>query len=83
MIRETQAVVKSGGNITKEILLRYLASQCGLKQKISSPFKLLLSLPAIISLLADSFSPAPPAAEGNGPRAKKRNLCGRLLPPDS
>ena len=48
------------GNTTKEILPRYLASQCGLKQKISSPFKLLLSLPAIISLLADSFSP--PAA---------------------
>ena len=53
---------KEQGNITKEILPRYLASQCGLKQKISSPFKLLLSLPAIISLLADSFSPAPPAA---------------------
>ena len=48
------------GNTTKEILPWYLASQCGLKQKISSPFKLLLSLPAIISLLADSFSP--PAA---------------------
>ena len=62
MIRETQAVVKSRGNTSKEILPRYLASQCGLKQKISSPFKLLLSLPAIISLLADSFSPAPPAA---------------------
>ena len=60
MIRETQAVVKREGNTTKEILPRYLASQCGLKQKISSPFKLLLSLPAIISLLADSFSPAPP-----------------------
>ena len=58
MIRETQAVVKREGNTTKEILPRYLASQCGLKQKISSPFKLLLSLPAIISLLADSFSPA-------------------------
>ena len=62
MIRETQAVVKSGGNITKEILPRYLAPECGLKQKISSPFKLLLSLPAIISLLADSFSPPAPAA---------------------
>lgn len=62
MIRETQAVVKREGNTTKEILPRYLASQCGLKQKISSPFKLLLSLPAIISLLADSFSPPAPAA---------------------
>ena len=62
MIRETQAVVKREGNTTKEILPRYFASQCGLKQKISSPFKLLLSLPAIISLLADSFSPAPAAA---------------------
>ena len=50
------------GNTTKEILPWYLASQCGLKQKISSPFKLLLSLPAIISLLADSFSPPAPAA---------------------
>ena len=65
MIRETQAVVKSRGNTSKEILPRYLESQCGLEQKISSPFKLLLSLPAIISLLADSFSPAtaPAAAE--------------------
>ena len=60
--KETQAVVKREGNTTKEILPRYLASQCGLKQKISSPFKLLLSLPAIISLLADSFSPPAPAA---------------------
>ena len=51
------------GNTTKEILPWYLASQCGLKQKISSPFKLLLSLPAIISLLADSFSPPPAAVE--------------------
>ena len=50
------------GNTTKEILPWYLASQCGLKQKISSPFKLLLSLPAIISLLADSFSPPAAAA---------------------
>ena len=51
------------GNTTKEILPWYLASQCGLKQKISSPFKLLLSLPAIISLLADSFSPPAAAVE--------------------
>ena len=52
---------KEQGNTTKEILPRYLAPECGLKQKISSPFKLLLSLPAIISLLADSFSPPAPA----------------------
>ena len=76
MIRETQAVVKSGGNITKEILPRYLASQCGLKQKISSPFKLLLSLPAIISLLADSFSPpAAAAAEEATALGQKSVIC--------
>ena len=77
MIRETQAVVKSRGNITKEILPRYLASQCGLKQKISSPFKLLLSLPAIISLLADSFSPppAPAAAEEATALGQKSVIC--------
>ena len=63
MIRETRAVVKSRGNTSKEILPRYLAPECGLKQKISSPFKLLLSLPAIISLLADSFSPPAAAVE--------------------
>ena len=78
MIRETQAVVKSGGNTTKEILPRYLAPECGLKQKISSPFKLLLSLPAIISLLADSFSPAAPppaAAEEATALGQKSVIC--------
>ena len=75
MIRETQAVVKREGNTTKEILPRYLASQCGLKQKISSPFKLLLSLPAIISLLADSFSPPAAAAEEATALGQKSVIC--------
>ena len=66
---------KEQGNTTKEILPRYLASQCGLKQKISSPFKLLLSLPAIISLLADSFSPPPAAAEEATALGQKSVIC--------
>ena len=75
MIRETQAVVKREGNTTKEILPRYLASQCGLKQKISSPFKLLLSLPAIISLLADSFSPPAAVEEEATALGQKSVIC--------
>ena len=74
MIRETQAVVKSRGNTSKEILPRYLAPECGLKQKISSPFKLLLSLPAIISLLADSFSPPAAAEEEEATALGQKNV---------
>ena len=65
------------GNTTKEILPWYLASQCGLKQKISSPFKLLLSLPAIISLLADSFSPATAAAAAEEEKKEEATALGQ------